>query len=274
VDNGAGGTEGFVKIMRDETDRKLAEEKLRAATAAAEEAQAAAVDAGRTKDEFISAVSHELRTPLSTIRLWARMLRNENLSAKDRDDGAQMIERAAVAQQRIVDDLFEVSRIASGQLRLTLQETDLADVIRTAMKAVEPELIGREIHLSSAIGPDIGIVLADPHRIRQVLGYMLKSTTKLIPAGGEVRVAAKRLGDSIYVVVSDGGTDIRDELLAHDPQVDAGGNPHGSDLGLLMARQIVDLHGGKISASAGEGEHAAFTMRLRAHRSTVRKTRD
>jgi len=116
--------------QRKHSDRKLAEDRLLAATATAERAEAVAIEANRAKDDFIAVVSHELRTPLNTIRLWARMLRNEKLSAKDREDGIQMVERAAVAQQQVIDDLFDVSRIASGKLRLSLRMTRLADAIR------------------------------------------------------------------------------------------------------------------------------------------------
>ena len=107
---------------------KITEDRLVATIAAAERASARAEDANRAKDEFIAIVSHELRTPLNTIRLWTRMLANDNLSAKDRADGVQMINRAAIAQQQLIDDLFDVSRIASGKLKLALHETLLANV--------------------------------------------------------------------------------------------------------------------------------------------------
>jgi signal transduction histidine kinase len=99
--------------MCDDTDHKVAEERLLTAIAAAARAQAAAEEAVRAKDEFIAMVSHELRTPLNTIRMWARMLRNENLAAKERAEGIGMVERAAIAQQKIIDDLCRDSRLAS-----------------------------------------------------------------------------------------------------------------------------------------------------------------
>ena len=86
-----GAVTGLVKIMRDNTEAKVTEDRLKSAMAAAEHASARAEDANRAKDEFIAVVSHELRTPLNTIRLWARMLANEKLPAKDRADGVQMI---------------------------------------------------------------------------------------------------------------------------------------------------------------------------------------
>ena len=120
----SGSVTGLVKIMRDNTESKVTEDRLKAAIAAAERASARAEDANRAKDEFIAVVSHELRTPLNTIRLWTRMLANEKLPAKDRADGVQMINRAAIAQQQVIDDLFDVSRIAVGQAQARAARDD------------------------------------------------------------------------------------------------------------------------------------------------------
>jgi len=124
---------------------------------AAKTAQAEAVSANKSKDEFISTVSHELRTPLNTIRLWTRMLQADKLPDSDRVEGIRMIERAALAQQQLVDDLLDVSRIASGKLRLALRETRLAGSIQDAVEAVRPVSDNRGIHFQSEVSDDIGI---------------------------------------------------------------------------------------------------------------------
>jgi PAS domain S-box-containing protein len=269
IDGPSGELEGFVKVMRDETDRKLAEERLLAANAAAEKAQAAALDASRAKDDFISIVSHELRTPLNTIRLWSRMLRNEKLSAKDREEGVQMIERAAVAQQQVIDDLFDVSRISSGKLRLAIRETRLADAIRGAIDAVEPVAVERGIRLTSDIGADIGVVRVDPGRLQQVVWNLLSNSVKFTPSGGRVSVTARRTGDMVQIAVADTGIGIRQEFLARvfdrfrQAEVGTTRKHGGLGLGLSIASQIVELHGGTISAaSEGEGKGATFTLQL------------
>ncbi len=265
----SGQIEGFVKIMRDTTEGKLTEERLLAATVAAEKAEASAIDANRAKDDFIAMVSHELRTPLGTIRLWARMLRNENLSVADREEGIQMVEKAAIAQQQVIDDLFDVSRMSSGKLRLVMRETRLADVIRSAVVAVEPVATARGIRLSSDVASDIGVVRADPGRIQQVVWNLLSNAVKFTSSGGNVKVAAHRSNDSVIIEVTDSGIGIRPEFLRHVferfRQADPGTTrtQGGLGLGLSIAKQLVDLHGGTITArSAGEGKGATFTVSL------------
>ncbi|HEV7609313.1 MAG TPA: chemotaxis protein CheB [Steroidobacteraceae bacterium] len=264
-----GNVTGFVKIMRDVTDHKLTEDRLKAAMIAAEQAQSIATQANRAKDEFISVVSHELRTPLNTIRLWSRMLRNEKLTAKDRSDGTEMIERAAIAQQQVIDDLFDVSRITSGKLRLAPRETRLADAIRGAVEAVEPVATARGIQLGADIAANIGLVRADPGRIQQVVWNLLSNAVKFTPSGGRVSIHARREADGISIAVSDTGIGIRQEFLPRvfdrfrQAEVGTTRAHGGLGLGLSIAKQLVELHGGTIAVgSEGEGKGTTFTVKL------------
>jgi two-component system CheB/CheR fusion protein len=264
-----GEVEAFVKIMRDDTDRKLAEDRLLTATATAERAEAVAIEANRAKDDFIAVVSHELRTPLNTIRLWARMLRNEKLSAKDREEGIQMVERAAVAQQQVIDDLFDVSRIAAGKLRLTMRPTRLGDAIRGAIDAVEPVATARGIRLTTDVSNDIGTVRADPGRIQQVVWNLLSNAVKFTPAGGKVHVGVKRSGNNVLIEVTDTGigirTDFLEKIFERFRQAEVGSKrAHGGlGLGLSIAKQLVELHNGTISArSEGENRGTTFCITL------------
>jgi two-component system CheB/CheR fusion protein len=265
----ADGRGGFVKFLRDSTEHKLIEDQLFAATVAAKTAQAEAVSANKSKDEFISTVSHELRTPLNTIRLWTRMLQADKLPDSDRAEGIRMIERAAVAQQQLVDDLLDVSRIASGKLRLALRETRLAGSIQDAVEAVRPVSDNRGIHFQSQVSDDIGIVRADPDRIQQVVWNLLSNAVKFTPSGGRVEVVARRDQDVVEIKVIDTGIGIRKEFLAHVfdrfRQAEAGAaRSHGGlGLGLAIAKQLVELHRGTIEAdSEGEGHGTTFTVRL------------
>ncbi|MDB6107600.1 MAG: torS [Gammaproteobacteria bacterium] len=265
----ADGRGGFVKFMRDSTEHKLTEDQLYAATVAAKNAQAEAVSANKSKDEFISTVSHELRTPLNTIRLWTRMLQSDKLPDSDRLEGIRMIERAAIAQQQLVDDLLDVSRIASGKLRLALRETRLAGSIQDAVEAVRPVSENRGIHFSSQISDDIGIVRADPDRIQQIVWNLLSNAVKFTPSGGRVEVVARRDRDAVEIKVTDTGIGIRKEFLAHVfdrfRQAEAGAaRSHGGlGLGLAIAKQLAELHRGSIEAnSEGEGHGTTFTVRM------------
>jgi PAS domain S-box-containing protein len=109
-----GKLRGFVKIMRDQTDRRSMDARLEEALLSAQQLRARAEGANRAKDEFISTVSHELRTPLNTIRLWSRMFVSGTVQGKDVVEGAKFIDRAALAQQQLIDDLLDVSRMAAA----------------------------------------------------------------------------------------------------------------------------------------------------------------
>jgi two-component system CheB/CheR fusion protein len=275
VDRG-GQVTGFVKIMRDVTDRKQTEDRLRAAILEAEEAQAVATRANRAKDDFISIVSHELRTPLNTIRLWARMLRNTKLADKDRAEGVEVIERAAIAQQRVIDDLFDVSRIASGKLQLAVRDTRLAEAIHGAVESIEPIARGRGIALAADIAADIGVVRADPGRIQQIVWNLLSNAVKFTPAGGRVQVQAKREANLVLICVKDSGIGIRSEFLPRvfdrfrQAEVGSSRAHGGLGLGLAIAKQLTELHDGTIEvASDGEGKGTSFTVKLPLPRQTL-----
>ena len=265
----AGTVIGFVKIMRDSTEQKETEDRLHAVTFAAAEAQASAEHANHAKDDFISMISHELRTPLNTMRLWVRLLGHEALPEKDRVEGRRTLERAIIAQQQLIDDLLDISRISAGKLRMEMRPTPLADVIEAAVEAVRPVSARKDVQLTYVTNPQIGVVRADPDRMQQVVWNLLSNAVKFTPSGGRVAVALERQGDWVTVEVTDTGIGIREELLPHIfdrfLQGDAGAaRQHGGlGLGLAIAKQLVELHGGTISASSeGEGQGACFVVRL------------
>jgi two-component system CheB/CheR fusion protein len=264
-----GTLRGFVKIMRDQTERRAMELRMHDALVAAEELRVTAESANRAKDEFISTVSHELRTPLNTIRLWSRMLASGRVKLEEAREGVLMVERAAIAQQQLIDDLLDVSRMASGKLRLTLRDTQLSKAIDEAIESVRPVAQGRGVALDADLSPDVGIVRADPDRIQQVVWNLLTNAVKFTPSGGRVSVRLGRADESVEISVQDTGLGIRPELLPYIfdrfRQADSSTTrQHGGlGLGLSIARQLVELHEGRIeAASAGEGQGSTFTVRL------------
>jgi two-component system, chemotaxis family, CheB/CheR fusion protein len=265
----SGNVRGFVKIMRDNTDRRETEDRLYAATLTAAEAQASAEAANRAKDDFISMISHELRTPLNTMRLWVRLMGHETLQEKDRIEGRRMLERAVIAQQQLIDDLLDVSRISAGKLRLDLRPTRLAETIETAIEAVRPISARKEVRLTYRARSQFGIARVDPDRLQQIVWNLLSNAVKFTPSSGSVQVELDREDDWIVIRVTDTGIGIRKEFLPHVfdrfRQGDSGATrQHGGlGLGLAIAKQLVELHGGIIRAtSEGQGQGACFEVRL------------
>lgn len=254
VEDAAGNMIAVVGVFWDITGRMEMERSER-------EARDAAVTANNAKDEFIATVSHELRTPLNTIRLWVRMLESARISEEDRAAGVRTIERAALAQQKLIDDLLDVSRIASGRMRLNLQSVRLAESILNASDAVNTIANARGQRLDVHVAPDIGRVRADPDRIGQIVWNLLSNATKFTPKGGRVALSACRNGDEVQISVADSGIGIAGEFLPYVfdrfRQADTGATRthSGLGLGLGIVKQLVELHGGEIKVtSAGENK--------------------
>ena len=229
-------------------------------------------DANRLKDEFLATVSHELRTPLNAMLGWARMLRMDAALDSDRRQRAlDSIERNALAQARIVDDLLDISRIVTGKLRLELRPVGLTTVIAAALEVVRPSADARQVHLFTDLPPTTDdVVLGDADRLQQMVWNLVSNAVKFTASGGEVRVTLARNG-ALELSVSDNGRGIPPEFLPHAfdvfRQADSSSTrEHGGlGLGLALARQIVELHGGTISLhSEGIGRGTTVTVSLPA----------
>jgi two-component system, chemotaxis family, CheB/CheR fusion protein len=265
----AGKAVAAVATFWDITDRKVTDHNLHEALQAAQQLRTTAERANRAKDEFISTVSHELRTPLNTIRLWSRMFLSGTIRAQDVVEGGRMVERAALAQQQLIDDLLDVSRMAAGQLRLTLRDAPLIAVVENAIEAVRPLAARHQIALAAELSPEVGTVCIDSGRIQQVIWNLLANAVKFTPEGGRVAIHMRRQDGTVEIEISDTGVGIRPEFLPHVfdrfRQGNAGANRRygGLGLGLAIAKQLTELHGGTITAhSEGEGHGATFTVHL------------
>ena len=258
----------YAKIMRDHTERREAQKRVEEALRLSESMRAAAEQANLAKDEFVATVSHELRTPLNTIRLWSKMLGSGKLPHDDWPEGVRMIERAALAQQQLIADLLDVSRIATGQLRLNVRPTPLAAAIEGAIEAVRPMAAARTVQLQWHVDQSVGVVRADPERVQQVVWNLLVNAIKFTPAHGRIDLAATRHGDEVEVRVADTGIGISDKFLPfvferfRQAERVTVRTHSGLGLGLAIAKQLVELHGGTITAASdGEGRGAVFTVR-------------
>jgi PAS domain S-box-containing protein len=232
-------------------------------------AREAAEESNRLKDEFLATLSHELRTPLTAILGWASMLRDGRLDEQGVRTALEIIERNARTQQQIVDDILDVSRSITGQLRLEAEPTDLRRVVEAAVDTVRPAATAKSINLSTEFEPGVGPVMGEPRRLQQVVWNLLLNAVKFTPIGGEVRVRVKRENSHVCLTVSDNGRGISRDFLPHVFDRFRQGDQsttrvHGGlGLGLSIVRHLVELHGGTVKAdSEGEGRGSTFTVEL------------
>ena len=250
-----------------ELRQALAAQRATAETLVA--ARRAAEQANRAKDDFLATVSHELRTPLSAILLWANILRGHRLEPKQLEEGLATILASAKSQQKLIDDLLDTARIAAGKIRLNPQDVDVGALAVAAAETILPAAEAKGVSVETE-GQGGGIVVsADADRLRQVLWNLLTNAVKFTPAGGRVRVKVEADGASARLRVVDTGQGIGAGFLPRvfEPftQADAGDprHPGGLGLGLAIAKNLVELHGGTIRAeSPGPGRGATFTVEL------------
>ncbi|HEV2880111.1 MAG TPA: PAS domain S-box protein [Pyrinomonadaceae bacterium] len=233
--------------------------------------RAEAETANRLKDEFLATVSHELRTPLTAIVGWSSMLRTGDFDQPTTARAIETIERNALAQTQIIEDLLDVSRIITGKVTLDPRPVELNGIIDAALDSVRPAAATKGITLKSetAAGVGLAVVLGDPARLQQVMWNLLANAVKFTPAGGEVAVRLSRAGSHVRIAVADTGQGISRDFLPYvfDRFRQADGTitrSHGGlGLGLSIVRHLVEIHGGTVTAeSAGEGRGATFNIEL------------
>ena len=233
-------------------------------------ARASAEDASRLKDQFLAMVSHELRTPLNAVVGWSDMLRSGKLLAADREKATEAIYSNARRQARMIDELLDVARITSGKLRLERSAVNLEQVVRDALDVVQVAAESKGVHIDTTLESAVGTIYGDGGRLQQIAWNLLSNAVKFTPSGGHVRLGLRRVEDNIAeLTVGDDGVGIRPEFLPHmfDPFTQADGSTRraygGLGLGLSIVRQLVEAHGGRVSAhSDGEGLGTTFTVQL------------
>ncbi|HEX6284575.1 MAG TPA: ATP-binding protein, partial [Pyrinomonadaceae bacterium] len=217
-------------------------------------ARAAAEEASRLKEEFLATVSHELRTPLNAVVGWSRLLRGGQLDPAAAEHAIEIIERNALMQKQIVEDLLDVSRIITGKLRITTQPVDLLLVIHAAIDAVRPAAEAKEIQLRTHFDAPGVIVKADEERLQQVFWNLLANAVKFTPLQGTVDVYLGQEGSLAEIRIEDSGPGVPAEFLPRifERFTQADGSStrkHGGlGLGLAIVRHLIELHGGTVSA--------------------------
>jgi PAS domain S-box-containing protein len=265
----AGRIVSVLSLVLDVTARKVAEEERSALLMRERDLRKHAEEADRLKDEFLATLSHELRTPLTSILGWASLVRNGEVEGAHVDRALETIERNARSQARLIDDLLDVSRIITGNLRLDLRPIDLAPIVDAAIDGLRPTAGAKQIQLHSHSDTKACLVRGDPNRLRQIIWNLLLNAIKFTPRAGSVTVRLKCVEPHAQLIVSDTGEGISAEFLpyAFDRFRQAEGSMSrrqgGLGLGLAVVRHLVELHGGNVRAeSGGEGHGSTFTVDL------------
>jgi PAS domain S-box-containing protein len=232
-------------------------------------AREAAEDSNRLKDEFLATVSHELRTPLTAILGWSRLLESGSLEEPVAQQAIETIWRNAKAQAQIVDDILDVSRIITGNLYIDLHPIELAPVVENAINVVRPTADAKGIAIDASLTSTPLMVSGDANRLQQVIWNLLSNAVKFTANGGRVNLKLGQSDGVVEIEVSDTGQGISKEFLPfvfdRFRQADSTTTrQHGGlGLGLAIARHLVEIHGGSISAeSRGEGKGSTFTIKL------------
>lgn len=252
-----------------EASKNAAEERK----ALLESEQAARLQAEKMselKDHFLATLSHELRTPLGAILGWVQVILSRDMAEHELRRALEVIERNARSQARLIEDLLDIARISSGQVRLERQRFELNAVMDSALETARPACEAKGIQLLKQVDSDApGFIAGDPSRLQQVIWNLLSNATKFTPRGGRVVVALSRTETEIELSVTDTGMGIKDSFLPYvfDRFRQADGSPTrrhaGLGLGLAITKHLVELHGGAVRvASEGEGHGASFIVRL------------
>jgi signal transduction histidine kinase len=270
-----------LRNVRDELETRVAErtdaletmnEALAAEVAERRTAERALRGADRRKDEFLATLAHELRNPLAPLTSATEILSRtrdtpEQGARRERAEG--VIERQVALMVRLIDELLDISRITYGKLELHREWVSLAAVIESAVETAGPLLLGRRQAFELVMPETPVLVHVDPMRFAQVLSNLLSNAAKYTEPGGRIRLEAVRDGEDLVVSVVDSGIGIPAAHLAHVfTMFGQGHRAHeavygGLGIGLALAKSLVELHGGSLTAaSEGEGRGSVFTLRL------------
>jgi signal transduction histidine kinase/DNA-binding response OmpR family regulator len=259
----------FDGTTQDITDRKRVDEERKQLLDIERAARLEAERTSRMKDEFLATLSHELRTPLNAILGWTQLLKRDQQDPEMLSEAISVIERNVRVQTQLIEDLLDMSRIISGNVRLDVQRVELSEIINAAMEGVKPTAETKGVRLEKVIDRLVGPVSGDPARLQQVLWNLLTNAIRFTPKGGKVRVLAEVMQSHVEISVADTGEGISPDFLPHlferFSQADGSAKRkhRGLGLGLSIVKNLVEMHGGTVRAnSRGEGQGATFIIQL------------
>ena len=228
----------------------------------------AAEEGNRSKEEFLATLSHELRTPMTSILGWLQLLRIGDVDETTAREGLQAMEQSARIQAQLIDDLLDLSRIQMGKLHMQMTRADVNEVVRAAVDTVRPAAAAKGVAVHVEKAPDLEVA-GDANRLQQVFWNLLSNGVKFTERGGAITVRTEKRPSAVAVTITDTGKGIDAAFLPYVfdrfRQADSAATRRfgGLGLGLSIVKQIVELHGGTVTAaSAGEGYGSTFTVLL------------
>jgi signal transduction histidine kinase len=261
----------FTGRQYDEHDLALAQDVAARAGLALDNAMLyrTAQEADRLKEDFLATLSHELRTPLNALLGWMHIMKMPTADEATRKRAIDSIERNARAQAVLINDLLDVSRAMRGKLHVESRPVDLSAVILAAIDSMRPAIRARDLDINLSIGALTGQVSGDSDRLHQVMWNLLANAVKFTRPGGRIDVTVEETSETVRITVSDNGMGIDPAFLPHVferfRQADSSTTraQAGLGLGLAIVRNLVDLHGGTVTAhSAGLDQGARFVLTL------------
>jgi PAS domain S-box-containing protein len=267
--NSEGRPERMVGVIRRITEQKHAAEELERVYEREKKARDEAEVANRAKDFFLAFVSHELRSPLNAILGWSRILQTREVDDNTRKKAYETIEKNATIQTKLINDLVDSTRVATGKIKLEYRQINLVDLVRSSFETHKPAAENNGLIYEFESDKDQIVVFGDSGRLQQVFSNLLSNAVKFTPAGGEINVSIDSDANSASVAVSDNGQGIDPQALTGIFKQYSQGDAErtrssgGLGLGLSIVNILVSKHGGRVVAeSEGVGKGARFTVTL------------
>ncbi|MDQ6785713.1 MAG: ATP-binding protein [Acidobacteriota bacterium] len=262
-----GNPESMMGVVRRVTDKKVANEELAKVYEREKKARDEAENANRAKDFFLAVVSHELRSPLNTILGWTKILLTKEVKEDIHRNALETIEKSARSQAKLIDDLIDSARVASGKLRLELKPTNIFNVLKTVFNSQKPLAQAKNINLEFTSDEENIQVFGDAMRLQQIFTNLVSNALKFTPSGGNITIGAQTTNAAVTVFVKDDGQGISSESLPNIFQQFRQGDENtsadhsGLGLGLSIVKILTERHNGKIRVeSDGLGQGATFSL--------------
>jgi signal transduction histidine kinase/ActR/RegA family two-component response regulator len=264
-----GKPEKMTSVVRKITEEKLEAEELSVVYEREKRARDEAVEANRAKDLFLAFVSHELRSPLNAILGWSKILLTKNVDDETRKNALETIERSARVQTKLINDLVDSARVASGKIRLEFRPTNLYEVVKVSFNSQKPSAEANDLNYDFTSDSKNINVFGDAGRLQQVFSNLISNAVKFTPPGGKVSIDIRTDVDVAVVTVEDSGRGISEHSLPNifrqfsqaDPENEE--SRSGLGLGLSIVNTLVSKHGGTVVAhSDGKGHGSRFAVTL------------